>query len=231
MRIIRIAFLLVAMAIPVLAQNPGWIGISIDDQTDRGAVVRRVERDSPAEKAGLKEGDTILEFNKEPVIGAQQLTRLVRETPVGRTVDMKIRRENREETVKVTTTDTASVFRNGRFNINVPNINLDLDRVIRDSSRSVQIRTTFSQSGIHAEELSDQLRDFFGAPSTGGVLITSVDSGSEAEKAGLKAGDVITSIDGRTIRTQNDFSREMRANSKPVIKVIRDKKEREIRFQ
>ena len=81
MRTIRIAFLLVAMAamaIPVLAQNAGWIGISIDDQKDRGAVVRRVERDSPAEKAGLKEGDTILEFNKEQVIGAQQLTRLVR---------------------------------------------------------------------------------------------------------------------------------------------------------
>jgi serine protease Do len=231
MRIIRIAFLLAAMAIPVLAQNPGWIGISIDDQTDRGAVVRRVERDSPAEKAGLKEGDTSLEFNKETVVGAQQLTRLVRETPVGRTVDLKIRRDNRDETVKVTTTDTASAFRSGRVNINVPNINLDLDRVIRDSSRSVQIHTTFSQSGLRVEELTDQLRDFFGAPSTGGVLITSVDSGSDGDKAGLKAADVITSIDGRTIRTPNDFSREMRANSKPVMKVIRDKKEREIRFQ
>ena len=95
----------------------------------------------------------------------------------------------------------------------------------------MQFHTTFVQAGIRVEELTDQLRDFFGAPSTGGVLIASVDSGSDAEKAGLKAGDVITSIDNRTIRTPNDFSREMRANSKPVLKVIREKKEREIRFQ
>ena len=64
-----------------------------------------------------------------------------------------------------------------------------------------------------------------------GVLVTSVDRGSAADKAGLKAGDVITTIDGRTIRNPSDFSREMRANSKPMVKIVRDKQEREMRIE
>jgi S1-C subfamily serine protease len=102
MRGILIAGMLLMAAVPVLAQDAGWIGISIDDKREQGAIVRRVERDSPAEKAGIREGDVIVEFNKEAVVGAQQLTRLVRETPVGRTVDVKIRRDNRDQTLKVT---------------------------------------------------------------------------------------------------------------------------------
>ena len=63
----------------------------------------------------------------------------------------------------------------------------------------------------------------------GGVLVTSVDPGSAADKAGLKAGDVIVFIDGNSIRTPNDFSREMRArSSKASLRVIRAKQEQEI---
>src|ERR1051325_5768456 len=97
------AIVVCLLAIPALAQDPGSIGLTIRDQSDRGAAVRRVEPNSPAEKAGFKEGDVVLEYNKEQVIGVQQLTRLVRETPVGRTVDVKIRRDNREQTLQVTT--------------------------------------------------------------------------------------------------------------------------------
>src|SRR5262249_45590505 len=95
---ILLALVMVLVAIPAMAQGAGWIGVQVDDQKERGAIVRRVEPNSPAEKAGLKEGDVILEFNKEQVIGVQQLTRLVRETPVGRTVDVKVHRDNRDET-------------------------------------------------------------------------------------------------------------------------------------
>jgi serine protease Do len=81
------------------------------------------------------------------------------------------------------------------------------------------------------EELTDQLRDFFGVLGNEGVLVTSVDSGSAAEKAGLKAGDVIVAVDNRNVRTSAEFSREMRADSKPMLKTIRDKKERELRIE
>jgi serine protease Do len=228
MRGILIAGMLLMAAVPALAQDAGWIGISIDDQSGPGAIVRRVERDSPAEKAGIREGDVVVEFNKEAVVGAQQLTRLVRETPVGRTVDIKIRRDNRDQTLKVTSERLSGHFGNFNFNFNGPDLRFDFDRLAREVPR-VRMNTTIVQSGIHIEQMTDQLRDFFGG--NNGVLVAAVDVGSAAEKAGLKAGDVITTIDGRTIRNPNEFSREMRASSKPVMKVIRDKKEREIRFE
>src|SRR5262249_33265768 len=95
----------------------------------------------------------------------------------------------------------------------------------------IEMNTVHVQSGARVEQVSDQLRDFFGVFGANGVLVTSVERGSAAEKAGLKAADVITSVDGKDIRTPEEFSRAMRAASKPVVKVIRDKKETEIRFE
>jgi serine protease Do len=227
--ILRGLGLLLLSCIPAIAQDSGWIGISIEDQGDRGAIIRGVEPNSPAEKAGLKQGDVIVEFNREEVIGVQQLTRLVRETPVGRTVEMKIRRENRDETFKVTT-ERGPNLRGGRFELALPNVHILADSMMRDMPR-VQVSTIYIQGGVRVEQMTDQLRDFFGVYSSNGVLVTSVDSGSPAEKAGLKAGDVITSIDGKNIQSAGDFGRELRAVSKPTLKIIRDKKELEIKIE
>ena len=228
MRSILVAIVMVIAAVPLLAQDAGWIGISVEDQRDRGAIIRRIEPSSPAEKAGLREGDVILEFDRQPVIGVQQLTRLVRETPVGRTVDVKVRRDTREETLKLTAERSAD-FRTGRFELNVPGVHILADRFAHDFPR-FEFSTIHVQSGVRVEQLTDQMRDFFGVLGGNGVLVTSVDRGTAAEKAGLKAGDVVTSMDGRNIRTPADFSREMRANSRPMLKIFRDKQEREIRI-
>jgi serine protease Do len=221
--------LVVAAAIPALGQDSGWLGISIEDQKEPGAIIRRVESNSPAEKAGLKQGDVIVEFNKEQVIGVQQLTRLVRETPVGRVIEVRVRRDNREETFKVTT-ERGPELRSGSFGLDLPNVHILADSVLRDVPR-LQVSTVYVRAGIRVEQMTDQLRDFFGVYGNNGVLVTSVDSASAAEKAGLKAGDVITTIDGKSVQTPAEFSREMRAGSKPTLKVIRDKQEREIRFE
>ena len=226
MRATLFAIVLLALTAPsAVAQDYGWIGISIEDQKDGGALIRRVETNSPAERAGLKEGDIVIEFNKEEVIGVQQLTRLVRETPVGRTVDIKILRDNRQQTFQVTT-ERGPALRSRTFSFELP----DIDRVFRDFPR-VRVNTAYVQAGIQVEQLTDQLRDFFGVFSDNGVLVASVDSDSAAGKAGLKAGDVITAVDGKNIRTPAEFSREMRTSSKPTLKIIRDKQEREIRVE
>jgi serine protease Do len=223
--------ILLAGVIPAIAQDPGWIGISIGDQQDGGVIVRRIEPNSPAVRAGLREGDVILEFNREPVIGVQQLTRIVRETPVGRTVDIKVRRDGREETLKITS-ERASGFYSGRFEFNMPempNVRVFADGFARRAPR-VQVNTVFVQDGIRVEQMSDQLREYFGVSGNNGVLVTAVDVGSAAEKAGIKAGDVITAIDGRNVRTPAEFSREMRGGSGVVLKVVRDKLERDIKI-
>lgn len=223
-------FLALALPVGVLAQEAGWIGISIEDQKDNGAVIRDVQPNSPAAKAGLRTGDVIVAFNKESVAGVQQLIRLVRETPVGRTVEVKVRRDNRDETFQVTT----EAMPGGLGGIRFPDagtIRGGVDRILRQIPR-VRINTTYVQSGIQVEEMTDQLRDYFGVYSNNGVLVTSVDQGSAAEKAGLKAGDVIVSIEGTNIRTPSDFSREMRRSaSRMALKIVRDKQERDLTIE
>jgi S1-C subfamily serine protease len=103
-----------------------------------------------------------------------------------------------------------------------------LDDLKRDMSQ-IQVRMSFSRSGIRVDNMTNQLREFFGVTGDGGVLVASVDSGSAAEKAGLKAGDVITSVDNRTVRTPAEFDREMRTGAAKIsLRVVRDKKEQDI---
>src|SRR5262249_41978457 len=102
----KISFIpvMLLLAITVLAQNTsGWIGISVEDRNEGGVIVRSVVPNSPASRAGLKAGDIILQFNSQDVVGVRQLTRLIRETPVGRTVEFKIRRDNQDQIVQVAT--------------------------------------------------------------------------------------------------------------------------------
>jgi serine protease Do len=228
MRTILMVSVMIVLAMPAMAQEAGWIGIAIEDQQTGGPVIRRVEANSPAESAGLRAGDVILTFDGDRVVGVQQLTRLVRETPVGRTVDVRVRRDNKEETFKVTA-QRGSGVRVGRIDLNTPDLHIFTDR-LRDFPR-IEMSTVHVQSGIRVQQLTDQLRTYFGVTGDNGVLVTGVDAGSAAEKAGLRAGDVITAIDARSIRNPSDFSREMRAGARPVLRVMRDKQEREIKFE
>jgi serine protease Do len=217
---------------PVQAQDNGWIGISVDDGQDQGALVRSVETGSPAEKAGLKSGDVVIEYNKTPVLGAVQFGRLVRETPVGRTVEVKVRRDNRDQVLQVTT-GRMSDRRNGLLRLG-PGSNFmtlpDLDR-LRDRVQTfrydmgrLHMTTSYTRHGVRVDEMTTQLREFFGVADNSGVLVASVESGSPAEKAGLKAGDVITAVDSQTVRTPGEFEREMRRGTSAVsLRVIRNK--------
>jgi membrane-associated protease RseP (regulator of RpoE activity) len=83
--------------------------------------------------------------------------------------------------------------------------------------------------GVSVDELSDQLAQYFGA--TDGLLVTSVTDGSAASRAGLKAGDVITSINGHAVRSRDDLVRELRdANDEEIaIGIVRDKKSSEVK--
>src|SRR5688572_30112262 len=110
MKLVVVFLAAVVMASPAFAQDTGWIGISITEQPDRGVLVRSVETNSPAEKAGLKANDVIVQFNKQDVVGVLQLQRLVNETPVGRSVDVTVRRENRDQILKVTSEKSPGPF-------------------------------------------------------------------------------------------------------------------------
>src|SRR5689334_3671109 len=97
----------------MLAGREAELGVRISDVTSGGVKIEGVDAGSAAEKAGLKNGDVILEFDGEHVRSARQLARLVRETPPGRTVKATISRDGRKQDVQITTDEgreTATIF-------------------------------------------------------------------------------------------------------------------------
>jgi serine protease Do len=182
--------------------------------------VTRVEKDSPAEKAGLMAGDAVIQYNGQRIEGIEQFSRLVRETPAGRDVKLDIWRNGAPQavTVKVATRRGGVVAGDG-FNFTIPEI-----PVMPDIPRSLMIWRT-ALLGVEAESLDGQLGQFFGVKE--GVLVRSVVAGSAAEKAGIKAGDVITKVDDAGVRTPSDLSsrvRGLRGKSVDIV-VMRDHKE------
>jgi serine protease Do len=187
---------------------------------EAGVEVTRVEKDSPAEKAGLLAGDAVIQYNGQRVEGLEQFSRMVRETPAGRDVKLDIWRNGAPQsvTVKVATRRGGSVVGDG-FNFTLPEI-----PVMPDIPRSLMTWRT-ALLGVEAESLDGQLAQFFGVKE--GVLVRSIVAGSAAEKAGIKAGDVITKVDDANVRTPSDLSsrvRGLRGKSVDVV-VMRDRKE------
>jgi serine protease Do len=187
---------------------------------EAGVEVTRVEPDSPAEHAGLKIGDVIMQYNGLHVEGMEQFSRLVHETPAGREVKLDIIRAGMPQvvTARIGARRPAPFAAlqappTERFEMHMP----DLPRSFM-SWRS-------SALGIECESLEGQLAQYFGVKE--GVLVRSVTKGSAAEKAGIKAGDVITKIDDAKVAAPSDISsriRSMRGKSIPMV-LMRDRVE------
>ena len=221
------------------AAGRSYLGVDIQDLTadrasalklkeERGVEITMVDQDAPAGKAGLKEHDVILEFNGTAVESEEQLRRLIREVPPGRTVALAISRDGNPMKVSVQLADHSTVLAQShtprvipvpRIRIHPPN-GMDLP--------SLRIQTYSPVLGIQAESLTRQLAEFFGVKDGEGVLVTSVEKGSAAEKAGLKAGDVIIRADNEKLTDRMDLShilRNHRSGGKLSMIIVRDKKE------
>ncbi len=194
-----------------------------------GVEITTVEPESPADKAGLKPGDVVLEYNGQRVEGTQQFVRLVRETPPGRTVRLTVFRNGSTQTV------TAAVAERKRrdFNVPVPKIDEEIRMKLKDFTPPDVPRVTMSWRagvlGIEGEPLrGSQLGDFFGVKE--GVLVRSVMKDTPAEKAGIRPGDVIVRVDDRKVDEPRDITAALRAAREasrktfPVV-VVREKKE------
>jgi serine protease Do len=205
------------------------IGVTVRD-SDSGVVIQEVKGDSPASRAGVKEGDIITEFDGERARSAAQFTRLVRETAPGKTVRMAVLRNGMP-----TTLDIAPATRDSD-DIRFPNLTRDIDRHLQALPRDFNFdfdlaEPWFSFSsprrlGMTITSLSDQLAGYFGVKQ--GVLVSEVVAGSPAEAAGLKAGDVITTVKGHAVSSSDDVLRELReaeSGSSVEIRVVRDRKE------
>ena len=203
----------------------GYLGIGVAEinaerakalklSEERGVEITRVEPDSPAEKAGLKPGDVVLEYNGQRVEGAQQFVRMVRETPPGRRITLLVSRDGATQTVTATLgRRRADDWPLGpEFRANMERLREQLRdlRIDMYAPRAMVLSWRSTLLGVEAESLTDQLAEFFGVKE--GVLVRSVLKGTPAETAGLKAGDVITKVDGETVRTPTQVANRLRAS-------------------
>jgi serine protease Do len=198
-----------------------------------GVVVENVTPDGPADRAGLKKADVIAEFDGERVRSTQQFARLVRETPPGQTVTATIVRDGRRMDVQVTPQrsewDFASEPSLEQLRTLGPladRLSAEFGTMLREPPPPAGTRVFGARGrlGVTATPLSDQLADYFGTK--GGALVSSVSKDSPASRAGLQAGDVITSANGQPIRSVDDLVRainEARSGAEIPIEITRNR--------
>jgi serine protease Do len=200
-----------------------------------GAYVNDLSAGGPAEKAGIRTGDVIVEFDGVRVRSSAELQRLVLETPVGRSVKVGLVRGGKRMEVAVTT-DANPNARDFSFRIPTP----ESPRVVPPLWREPPTRDWYyflppstrlpfalrpRSLGISLQALTPQLAEYFHTKE--GVLVASVDDGSPASRAGVKAGDIITSIDGRAVTRGEDVTsavRAKRAGEEVALGIVRDGK-------
>ncbi len=198
----------------------GYLGVALSDidadrasvlklREDRGVEVMLVEQNSPADKAGIQTGDVLLTYNGEKILGVQQLGRLVRETPPGRKVAVEYWRNGKTGKLSLV------IGSLGDHNSGVP------PEFARMQGADVFNRLGFdvpnpvllwrsSLLGVECEAVDSQLAEYFGVKR--GVLVRFVLEDSPAQKAGFKAGDVLTAVDGHPVATPRDVTASLRAN-------------------
>jgi serine protease Do len=226
-----------------LLRRGAHIGVTVRDMDDAdakrekagpasGVVIDEVYSDAPAAKAGLKAGDIVVEYDGERVRSARQFARLVDETADGRTVKLGAIRDGQRVNVDITPQAggyagdwiSNEVFdRLDDIRVDVPPIKMALpDFEYHSFERTGRL-------GVQIDTLTPQLATYFGAKR--GALVTSVNEGSAAEKAGIKAGDVITAIDGRTVEDTGDLQRALRGSEsgEVSIEILRDRKPQTIK--
>jgi serine protease Do len=205
--------------------------------TEAGAAVTEVRSEGPAAKAGLKAGDIVVRFDGETVRSAKHLSRLVDETPDGREVEATVVRNGQQVTLKVTPQAAESPLTSlGPLRHQLHGLSLQVRPEPFVTVPELRGHELFpfrleshsrARLGIGVQDLTGQLGAYFGA--TEGALVTSVDDGTPAKSAGLKAGDVITRINGQAVRNADDLLRRMTGLSGEVaIAIVRDRKEQTV---
>lgn len=202
---------------------------------EQGVEVTMVDQDAPAGKAGVKEHDVILTMNGTAVESKSQLQRMIHETPAGRVVSLGLSRDGQPLTIKVQLADRRSEFphvakgkdkdKDNDFHFEMPPMP-DMHDFEVPNIGVVYVHSSM-RSGVMVENLTPQLGEFFGAKNGSGVLVRSVEKGSRADKAGLRAGDVIVRVGEQPVHDTSDFTHSLRGHGGGSVKVsvIRDKKE------
>jgi serine protease Do len=175
----------------------GWLGVMIQRvtpelakqfglETSEGALVAQVVEDSPAEKAGIKREDIIIEFDHKKIHKMSELPKIVANTQVGKQVEVKVIRQGREEKLKIEVGELKEekVAKAGEF-------------------------TTEKELGLTVQDITPEIAKHLGIPEKAGVLVSQVTAGSPAHEAGIRRGDIIREVDRQPIEDLKGYRRQM----------------------
>lgn len=209
-----------------------WIGVSVKDlnsdlaekygvKSKEGVIVTEVEEDSPAEKAGIKKNDLVLKFGKDEVKDSEQLVELVQKYKAGDNVVVQVSRDNEKKNISVV---IANRPKENMFNVfeGFPKgfpFNMGGNR---------------AKMGVQLIELNPELGEYFGSPTKKGMLVKKVEKDSPAEKAGVKAGDVIIGIGKESVEDLHDITTALKGfkkGDKAEVTVIRKGAEMKIQVE
>ncbi len=174
----------------------GWIGVSIQSVTPSlapafglekpvGALVAEVVPGGPAEKGGVKQGDVITFFDGKDVKSSSDLPWLVAETPVGKTVEVKVLRQGKEVDLKVTVEE------------------------MTEQRVASQMEKPRHDYGLAVDNIKPQWRKKFAITVPSGVVVTDVVSGSPGDDAGIQTGDVIREVNKKPVKDLSDYRKEI----------------------
>ncbi|MBW2273439.1 MAG: DegQ family serine endoprotease [Deltaproteobacteria bacterium] len=188
----------------------GWLGVVIQGITpdlatefglseEKGALVSRVLPDSPAAASGLELGDVIVDFAGTPIDDWRELPKVVAATPADRKVDLVVVRKGKKKTLQV-------------------QIGKQEEPELAHATRP---QTGLAEFGLAVQDLTPEIAQQLGVEEDDGVVITDIESGSPAETAGLRRGDVIIEVDRNDVADTKVLKKKLAAADDSVLMLIR----------
>ena len=192
----------------------GWLGVAIQDlngdmaeyygiEDKKGVFVADVFEGDPADMAGIKAKDIILEVNGEEIKTSRQLTGMIARISVGDSAKIKILRDGKEKTVTV--------------------------KIAKRTEDKLAVRARPKEQaeefGIRVSDLKPEIMQQFNMDETSGVIVTHVESGSKGDDAGVRVGDIIKEINRQSVKNTGDYQAILKqlSSGDPVNLFIRRK--------
>jgi len=191
----------------------GWLGVLIQRMTpelaeslgledSRGALVAEVLKDGPAKIAGVKQGDVIVSFDNQPINDSRELPLVVGRTPLGHKGTLKVVRDKQTIELPVTITESKEA------------------QVLASAGKPKPDIGAASQFGLRVKDLSPELARELGMDQQAGVVISSVQPGSRADEAGLRARDVILEVNRETVKNVDSYQGALKSGGKAKIVML-----------
>ncbi|HEX6731729.1 MAG TPA: PDZ domain-containing protein [Pyrinomonadaceae bacterium] len=227
----------------LLVNGSGFLGVHAEDINKenmgryglnqvRGVGVTQVVKDSPAEKAGIRKDDVILRLDGDRITSVRKLNRLVSEIAPDQSVRIAISRSGAEQELTATIGKRQNTFSSfDEFGSTDPKVWRWEGQLHDQAGDLVFALGNRRRIGVTTTELTKQLAEYFGIADGRGVLVSSVTEDGPSASAGLKAGDVITAVDGEKVDSTGDISRivNRKKEGDVTLTVVRNKSQQTIR--